>query len=74
MHSYTFSTITLVCAIAYQVLFSMGPCFADNPKIPPRCYMRWVNCLGNSKDPAVEALCRDPVSYTHLTLPTILRV
>ena len=59
MHSNTFSTITLVCAVVYQVLFSIGPSFADNPKIPPRCYMKYVNCLGNSKDPAIAALCRD---------------
>ena len=26
------------------------------------------------KNPNVVALCADPVSYTHLTLPTILRV
>jgi hypothetical protein len=60
MHSNTFSTITLVCAVVYQVLFSIGPSFADN-KMPPRCWMRLMNCQtdNKSKDPAIAAQCKD---------------
>ena len=61
MHSNTFSIITLVCAVVYQILFSIAPSFADNPKIPPRCWMRYYNCLeaNKSKDPAIAAQCKD---------------
>jgi hypothetical protein len=61
MQSNTLSTITLVCAVVYQILFSIAPSFADKPKIPPRCYMRYYNCLAadNSKDSAIAVQCRD---------------
>jgi hypothetical protein len=61
MHSNIFSPITLVCAVVYQIFFSTAPSFADKPKIPPRCYMRYYNCLANDnfKDPAIAAQCRD---------------
>jgi hypothetical protein len=61
MHSNTFWPITLVWAVAYQIFFPIAPSFADKPKIPPRCYMRYYNCLAayNSNDPALAAQCRD---------------
>jgi hypothetical protein len=60
MHSNKFSTITLVCAVVCQALFSIGPSFADN-KIPPRCWMKLMECEmdNKSKDPAIAAQCRD---------------
>ena len=59
MHSDTFSM--LVCAVVYQILFSTTPSFADNPKIPPRCWMRYMNCLAANKsnDSAIAAQCKD---------------
>jgi hypothetical protein len=61
MSGNTFSSITLVCAVAYQFFFSIATSFAEQPKIPPRCYMRYYNCLAdyNSKDPAIAAQCKD---------------
>ena len=61
MHSNTFATITLVCAVVCQILFTVAPSFADNPKIPPRCWMRYNDCLepNKSKDPAIAAQCKE---------------
>jgi hypothetical protein len=61
MHSNSFSTITLVCAVVYQILFSVAPSFADNPKIPPRCWMKYNDCLeaNKSKDSAIVAQCKE---------------
>ena len=61
MHSNTFSTIALVCAVVYQILFSITPSFADKPKIPPRCWMKYNDCLeaNKSKDSAIAAQCKE---------------
>ena len=61
MHSNTFSTVTLICAVVCQIFFTVAPSFADNPKIPPRCWMRYNDCLeaNKSKDPAIAAQCKE---------------
>jgi hypothetical protein len=61
MHSNLVSIITLVCAVAYQVIFSIAPSFADQPKTPPRCYMKYYNCISayNYKNNEIPSQCRN---------------
>ena len=48
-----FSTITLVCAVAY---LSIAPSFAQNqPKMPPRCLIKYYNCIAAYKDSGIRA-------------------
>jgi hypothetical protein len=69
MHSNIFSTVTLVCTVAYQVICSIAPSFADQPKVPPkvppRCYMRYYNCITayNPKNREIPEQCKTEYSY-----------